>query len=949
MKSRYLILLITLLLAISRQQATLAQTGTVSQEWTQDAHDAQRTGYIPEEPLEPWRLLWTWNGPDANGGAGGHAYDAPREARTITGGSYVYVPAGSQGLYALSKLDGRPAWNIRITSFNATPAYDPATGYLYANGADGRVYKIDTRTGAVLQNYNAGNPLNKSVLLVGQFVYAVTDSGQLHKVNTTNMTAAWVYSANAPIATPPAYSPSRDLIIYATNDLYVHGVKNADGQARWRVKPTPNPAGFPNEFDGYWPVVAEQPGVVFLRMRLNNNELWSGPGKGGMYPNTNAEIRAYLQSRPQLKNLFALSLDTGQEAFIPAVGYGGVEDLVNGSPYIDVGPVPVVRVVPGGKMVAYQLFRSGQSNPPDGRWDSHLGEMVLDNQTVPNLVAGDLRFVQFTNSSVHITDEQTPLTMAGDTIFYAHWGISSSTRIIDRSSNLGLTYSAPIRTQNHPGVIRRMTSCSSYDKVTHWTTCNLALFGDTRSWTGPGWWVYWNVMDPPTPVRSAYSEGLRPRYTYVSDGLVIVEGNGGELFVLKHSGTVAPPVTPAPVTPTSTPPQPTATPTLRLPTATPTPTTPPPSPTRVLPTVTPTSLPVTPTRLPPTATPTGIVPAVTATTAPSTASPAPPSPTPVQTQMPSSPALQVEVVPPAATVGATVDVTLRLLNVNNVYGVEVICRVDPAVLKGSAHFGGDGFNDNNSFFVDQGFRSDGSWTVAATRVRPQQPINGSIAAFGLRYTVLSAGSSSLVCAAQAASPTGRSTALQVINGGFNQNVTPTPSVPTATVVPATATSILASPTAVQPTATVASRSEITGTITYPGLTDHSGINVTLVTQSGAEVAVSTGSTGTYRFTDVPVGTYLLRISAPQALAMEQAVQVQADGSVIDLGTDELVVGDVDGSAKIDLVDATYISANYGVEASLAPNSDLNRDSQINIADLVLVGSSFDLAAPVPLQ
>jgi hypothetical protein len=45
------------------------------------------------------------------------------------------------------------------------------------------------------------------------------------------------------------------------------------------------------------------------------------------------------------------------------------------------------------------------------------------------------------------------------------------------------------------------------------------------------------VLDPPTPSRDAYSDGIRPRYTYVSAGLVIVQGNGGELFVLKHSGS----------------------------------------------------------------------------------------------------------------------------------------------------------------------------------------------------------------------------------------------------------------------------------------------------------------------------------------------------------------------------------------------------------------------------
>jgi hypothetical protein len=42
-------------------------------------------------------------------------------------------------------------------------------------------------------------------------------------------------------------------------------------------------------------------------------------------------------------------------------------------------------------------------------------------------------------------------------------------------------------------------------------------------------------MDPPTPPRGAYSEGILPRYTYVADGLIIIEGNGGEIMALRYT------------------------------------------------------------------------------------------------------------------------------------------------------------------------------------------------------------------------------------------------------------------------------------------------------------------------------------------------------------------------------------------------------------------------------
>jgi hypothetical protein len=360
-------------------------------------------------------------------------------------------------------------------------------------------------------------------------------------VNTSDMSQNWVYSADSPASTPPAYSASKGLVIFATRDLYVHAVRVDSGSASWRVKPTSHPAQFPYTFDGYWPVIAERQGVVFVRLNLGMGALFSGPlnGKwgGGVYPLTNAETRAFLEKdNGKLKNLFALNLDDGREKFVPAVGYGGVEGLKDDKPILEIGPVPVVRLLSNGTEVAYSHFRSGQGDAPDGRWDSHIGEMVLDNNTISGLVAGDLRFIKTDKLYVKVTDEQTPLTMAGDTLFHAHWGASEQFRITDRSASKGLSYNNPISTEILPAIIRRQVQCSSFNPTTHWTSCGLTLFDDGRFWNGPGWWVYWNVLDPPTPSRRAYSEGILPRYTYVSDGLVIVEGNGGELFVLQHSG-----------------------------------------------------------------------------------------------------------------------------------------------------------------------------------------------------------------------------------------------------------------------------------------------------------------------------------------------------------------------------------------------------------------------------
>jgi hypothetical protein len=534
--------------------STQAATG-----WAQDGHDAQRTGWTPEEPAEPWTYAWSWNGPDASGGTGNHLYNAPAEAGTVAGGGLVYVPAGANGLYALNETTGAQVWHVAGT-FNAAPAYDPATGAVFAGGADGNLYRVPADTGVPLPSYSAGSPINKAILVVGSFVYAVTDSGQLHKVNTTTMSPAWVYTGGSQGSTPPSWSASRDVIVFATADLFVHAVRNTNGSQLWHAKPSPDSAGFPYTFDRGWPVIAEQHGIVLLRMQLDPAFMSDFPSTGGIYPDTNAQVRSYLQANPGHKNLFALNLDNGTEAFVPAVGYGTVESRINNTPYGVMGTQPVVREWPNGQEVVYMIFRNGQSNPPDWRWDGHLGEMVLDNSTVPGLVAGDLRFIRAENYNgyggtgyEHIIDEETPLTMAGSTIISAHWAASVSVRITDRSNTLGLAYATPIATSNHPTIIRAISAstCSNKNTATHFTTClNMNYVTDGgRYFSGPGFWGYSNVVDPPgwdgsgsTSPGTSYSAGSLPRYTYVSDGYMIAEGNGGDLLAFRHSGTSTPTV-----------------------------------------------------------------------------------------------------------------------------------------------------------------------------------------------------------------------------------------------------------------------------------------------------------------------------------------------------------------------------------------------------------------------
>jgi hypothetical protein len=550
---------------------TLAQNApsptSGADEWTQDQHDAQHTGATSEEPNDAWTFLWSWNGADPNGATGGHSYSPPVEARTVTGDAKLFVPAGTDGLYAVALSNGQPAWHLASPAFNATPAYDPATHAVFAGSADGTLYKVDSVSGAILATYSAGSALNKSVVLADGFAYLASFDGRLHKVSTTSMTAAWVYSpsltpvaepipGNGHASTPPAYSVSRDELVYATDDLFVHAVSNVDGSLKWHVKPTPVRAGrtadnpFAGQtFDLGWPVIADNHGLVLLRLQLPFSDGQNFPSPHHIWPNSEADAQSWLAANPEQQSLFALSLDSGAPAFIPAVGFGYAEgyESTTGDPLASMGTQPAVKTWPNGDEVAYVPFRNGQSNPIDWRWDGHLGEMVLDGSSVPGLNPGFLRFMQYERNNgnvgysagasyTFIIDEQAPISIAGASLFYAPWTSSDASRLTDRSTSLGTTYSNPMPMSRHSGIVRQQQACSTFDPITHLTTCGLTLFNDGRFWDGPGFWQYWNTGAPPNNLGpNGYTSGNAARYTYVSDGLIIVQGNAGDIFALKHS------------------------------------------------------------------------------------------------------------------------------------------------------------------------------------------------------------------------------------------------------------------------------------------------------------------------------------------------------------------------------------------------------------------------------
>lgn len=462
-----------------------------SSEWTQHAHDAQRTSYTAYLPPTPWRWKWAWNGPNASGGVKNGKFRLPRNSQPVAGGGRVYIAAGTRGVFALSQTDGSELWNRNPggASINSTPAYHPQSDSLFVLSTNGTLYKLNAATGNILAQFASGasSSLPLPPALEGDRVWFSMGS-KVFALNRDTLEEIWRYEAGSPVHTPPAYSPSYDRVVVATQDLYVHAIDNSNGSRVWRVKQTPLQPGDPGqagdtnyaEVKNGWPVIAEGHGLVFIKLRLDWQSMWS---PWSPWPSSNAVMRQGLLAEPENQALLVLRLSDGTKPFVANVGHGGFGD----GGYMPMGPMPVVKRFSDGTEVAYVVMRGYPclvtGSACDGRGDSRFGEMLLDDNTVSGYQAGYVRFI---NNTFFPTDEQAFITMAGDGLFGGHWMFGLAHRIVDRSPSRG-SGTNPIRTENLPHIMNSEELCGF--SPSHY--CPDGLSGNGRV-TPPGFYIYYN-------------------------------------------------------------------------------------------------------------------------------------------------------------------------------------------------------------------------------------------------------------------------------------------------------------------------------------------------------------------------------------------------------------------------------------------------------------------------
>lgn len=281
--------------------------------------------------------------------------------------------------------------------------------------------------------------------------------------------------------------------------------------------------------------------------------------------------------------------------------------------------------------------------------------------------------------------------------------------------------------------------------------------------------------------------------------------------------------------------------------------------------------------------------------------------------VPAEPHLQVNSTQNTINKGDTIEVQAELTNVNDLYGLQVNCTVDPSVLLWtSAQF--------STFFTDPliGAKSldavAGTWTGAISQKNPAPPLSGNGVFATFTFQAIAPGTTDIVCEPLASDRDGIALALSA--SGSTVTVS-------ESTVPTDETGLLA------------------GTVTYQGRSSHAGIEIVAVGTTDA--GLQTDDNGHFEVDGLTTGSYGLKADAPLYLPSCITIDL-GSGQTLSLNPTALAGGDANDDNEIRISDATLLGSNFGLSTTSAPQmdpkADINGDGQVNIQDLSILGGNF---------
>jgi hypothetical protein len=514
-----------------------------TEEWSQLGGNPQRTGYVATDVVTTstsWR--WVWNGPlDGGDGttAAGHLR-LPKAVQPVTGDGRLYVGHSDGYVRAITASTGALAWTSAYLGSGGiinTAAYDRVRNRVYVGTQTGYLYELNAATGATTGSVALDGPVFAAPLLVGDTVYVTTrigadpssvGTGTLYAISTYTLATKWTYAAGAGLKGSPSYSRNYGgLVILLAEDESIHAVQATTGTQRWRVvyatavDADPTTSRYNRGFVDMFPAVSDVADVVLVR----GYQLWDDMWITGGAPSTSAETQTLVTNTPSLEAMLMLELNTGARRVRAPVLMGGIG---NGGDMESGPPQAVIKRLPDNTDVAYVIWRTREAcEVPavcDGRDDSMFGEM--------SLTTGLIRYVQSYKGQGSFrcpTDEQSGISMAGDSLIHAHWMVFGGVRVTNRTAGVGDTFANPITTTELIPISNTLSSTGGYCPARSGHYCSDASTPpcDGQS-IDPGFYVYYASTcqydsNWTTAVRSAVAANRRIYWKSV-DGAITAVG-----------------------------------------------------------------------------------------------------------------------------------------------------------------------------------------------------------------------------------------------------------------------------------------------------------------------------------------------------------------------------------------------------------------------------------------
>lgn len=378
------------------------------QDWPQFGRDPQRTGYTPLQVDPPYCYAWKW-----------YEVPIPNRAQPVVAGGRLFVGSMDGVLYARDATTGGPLWQF-ATGGPIRHSAAIAGALVIVGSHDGNTYAVDASNGAVrwtsLTGPTATAPL---VDAAAGRVYVASTTGLLTALDSTTGGLLWQFQAGAPILTSPALTADGATVIFGTEAIEAIGVSAATGAERWRrTLQGQSLADRSPVVVGSAVIFRSEPYYFFHTLLHEGDDVMdqAGPLQSDWTADWNAvrpRILNYLTSQPTKQTIFLLDAASGASlGVLPVLYTYGNNDT------------PAQPVARGSEVYLPYRARHGIQN--DGgavhvssRYDAELGRLDLSTRDITGLRHST--YPQFSLEFRLTSDEAAALTMAGDLLLVDNW------------------------------------------------------------------------------------------------------------------------------------------------------------------------------------------------------------------------------------------------------------------------------------------------------------------------------------------------------------------------------------------------------------------------------------------------------------------------------------------------------------------------------------------------